>query len=102
VSGELQRIAELEARVVELEAIVVELRGVIVELRAQIDRNSSNSSKPPSTDSDVERLLRQARKQSQRTVTGRKPGKQAGGKGFSLRQRAERAGTETGCHRACR
>jgi transposase len=77
-------VVELRATVVELRAQVAELTATIVELRAQLDRNSSNSSKPPSTDSDVDRLMRQARKQSQRSVSGRRPGKQPGGKGFSL------------------
>lgn len=79
VSAEQQRIAELEAKVAELEA-------VIAELRALLNRNSSNSSMPPSSDTAAERALRQARKQSQRSKTGRKPGKQPGSPGSTLRQ----------------
>ena len=79
VSAEQQRIAELEAKVAELET-------VIAELRALLNRNSSNSSKPPSSDTATERALRQARKQSQRTKTGRTPGKQPGSPGSTLRQ----------------
>jgi len=58
----------------------------VAELRALLNRNSSNSSKPPSSDTATERALRQARKQSQRTKTGRKPGKQPGSPGSTLRQ----------------
>jgi len=79
VGVEQQRIAELEAKVAELEAVVA-------ELRALLNRNSSNSSKPPSSDSASERAMRQARKQSQRAKTGRKPGKQPGSPGSTLRQ----------------
>ena len=67
MSAEQQRIAELEAKVAELEA-------VIAELRELFNRNSSNSSMPPSSDSATERALRQARKQSQRPKTGRETG----------------------------
>ena len=79
MSAEQQRIAELEVKVAELEALVA-------ELRALLNRNSSNSSMPPSSDTASERALRQARKQSQRTKTGRKPGKQPGSPGSTLRQ----------------
>lgn len=75
-----------QRRIVELEAKVAELEAIIAELRALLNRNSSNSSMPPSADNATERALRQARKQSQRTKTGRKPGKQPGSPGSTLRQ----------------
>lgn len=59
---------------------------LVVELRALLGGNSSNSSKPPSSDSALERKLRRARKQSRRGKTGRKPGKQPGAPGSTLRQ----------------
>ena len=48
VTAEQQRIAELEAE-------VPELRALVAELRASINRNSSNSSMPPSSDTATER-----------------------------------------------
>jgi transposase len=93
VDAAQQRIAELEAEnadlkamVAELRAEVAELKSVVADLRELLNRNSSNSSLPPSSDSATERALRQARKQSQRAKTGRKPGKQPGTPGSTLRQ----------------
>lgn len=57
-----QRISELEAanaaakaRIVELERKVDDLMKVVLNLKEQLDRNSSNSSKPPSSDSPSQR-----------------------------------------------
>lgn len=86
VGTERQRIAELEAEVTELRAENAELRAELEEIRSLLNRNSSNSSKPPSSDSATERALRLARKQSQRGKSGRKPGKQPGSPGSTLRQ----------------
>ena len=93
VGTERQRIADLEAEVAVLRAMNAELRAVNVQLRAELEeirsllnRNSSNSSKPPSSDNATERAVRQARKQSQRSKSGRKPGKQPGSPGATLRQ----------------
>ena len=61
------------------------LRDELAELRVLLNRNSSNSSLPPSSDTATERALRNARKQSSRTRSGRKPGKQPGAPGSTLR-----------------
>lgn len=43
------RCIELEARIAELERIVAEQQKLIAELKERLDTNSTNSSKPPST-----------------------------------------------------
>jgi len=43
------RCVELEARIAELEKLVVELRVVVAELAERLNKDSSNSSKPPSS-----------------------------------------------------
>lgn len=45
-----RRIAELEALVVEQEARIAKLEALVAELTERLNKNSSNSSKPPSTD----------------------------------------------------
>jgi len=65
---------ELEARIAELEALVVELRG-------RLDQNSSNSSKPPSSDGYSKPS---PKKRSLRRSSGRKQGGQRGHEGAHL------------------
>jgi transposase len=78
-----QRIAELEAenaaakaRIADLELKVGELTKLVLTLKEQLDRNSSNSSKPPSSDSPNQRAERRGK-----GGTGRKPGGQSGHSG---------------------
>lgn len=78
--------ADLKAMNAELQALVAQLQAQVEDLKAVINRNSSNSSMPPSSDNAAERALRQARKQSPRQKTGRKAGKQPGAPGSTLRQ----------------
>ena len=60
-----------------LAATISELQETIKELRRQLDQNSQNSSKPPSSDE-----YHKPSPKSQRTKTGRKPGGQKGHPGF--------------------
>lgn len=62
---------KLQKRVDELEALVLELKAKIEELTARLNQNSSNSSKPPSSDAPW-------RKPPDKNSTGRKPGGQPG------------------------
>jgi transposase len=75
------RVAELEARNAELERENGELRAENAELKQRLAQNSRNSSKPPSSDGPEQTLP----PRSLRRKTGRKPGKQPGAPGFSLR-----------------
>lgn len=97
---------ELEAKVAALEGlnerllVMVELlQAQVEELRAQIGKNSSNSSKPPSSDG-----LSKPAPRSLRGRSGRKPGGQKGHPGSALMQvddpkRTERH--EPVCCRGC-
>ena len=85
-----QRIAELERDVADLKTVVkalladnerlraenAQLRAEVDDLRARLGQNSSNSSKPPSSDSPSDRQTRPGRPPS-----GRKRGGQPGHKG---------------------
>jgi len=67
-------IAELEATNAALQAELAAVRAEIADLRARLGLDSSNSSRPPSTDSPFKRPPPQP-------PTGRKPGGQPGHKG---------------------
>lgn len=75
LSAQAEQIAALRRQNQELEALVV-------ALRAQLGRDSSNSSRPPSSDSPF--VKKPAPKRSSRTRSGRKPGKQPGSEGSTL------------------
>ena len=62
-----------------LTSTIAELQETIKELRRQLDQNSQNSSKPPSSDG-----YRKPSPRSQRTKTGRKPGGQKGHQGSNM------------------
>ena len=64
--------------VLALTAKVSELAAKVAELEAKLNQNSSNSSKPPSSDPPW------MRPQTKRTKTGKKPGGQPGHKGHGL------------------
>jgi transposase len=70
-----QRIADLEARNAELERKVEELTRLVLSLQEQLNRNSSNSSKPPSSDSPDQKVERRGK------GTGGKRGGQPGHSG---------------------
>jgi transposase len=67
--------AQLRKRVDELEAYVTELRALVRDLQQQVNRNSSNSSIPPSANP------LNAPKPPPKPPSGRKPGGQIGHKG---------------------
>lgn len=67
---------QLAAENTELKCLVGELLGRIAELERQLAADSSNSSRPPS--SDAPWIKKPAKKRSSRTKSGRKPGKQPG------------------------
>ena len=77
--------AALRARVVELTELLVTLEGKIADLEKLVGRNSSNSGKPPSTDSGADKSERpQNRSRAERNKLGRSQGKQPGVPGATL------------------
>jgi transposase len=72
-----QRLAEMEAKDAEIESLKTE----VAALRERLGQNSSNSSRPPSSDSP------QASRRSRRELSGKKQGAQVGhqGHGRSLK-----------------
>lgn len=70
------QVAELSARNAELERIVGEQADRIAELEKRLSADSSNSSRPPS--SDAPWAKQPAKQRSSRGRSGRKPGKQPG------------------------
>ena len=77
----IELVVQLVAEVESLSVRVAALEAEIAALRAKLGTNSSNSSKPPSSDGpDVK-----PRPRSQRAATGRKSGGQPGHEGHTLR-----------------
>jgi transposase len=84
-------VAELEAQLAgrdaRLEVAVAQARLAVLaqagELRRQLGKDSSTSSKPPSSDSPYQKKLKD---RSLRRRSGRKPGKQPGAPSSTLRQ----------------
>ena len=72
--------AALRETIEDLQAIVRGLRAEVAELRRRLDQDSSNSSKPPSTDSPFAKPA----SKSLRRRSGRKPGGQPGHPGSTL------------------
>jgi transposase len=82
LSNEMLRglLAQRDSQIAELTAAVVALTSQVEGLRRQLGKDSSNSSKPPGSDS---LFAKPAPKRSSRSKSGRKPGKQAGAVGIS-------------------
>ena len=72
-----------DATIKSLTELVEQLAVRVAELERQRGKESSNSSKPPSSDTPFEKP---APKRSSRTRSGRRPGKQDGTPGSTLRQ----------------
>ncbi|UQX10563.1 DUF6444 domain-containing protein [Candidatus Mycobacterium methanotrophicum] len=72
--------AELRSENAELRRMVAVLSERVAELERRLGVDSSNSSRPPSSDAPWNKP---ARKRSSRTRSGRKPGKQPGAPGIS-------------------
>jgi transposase len=83
-SGSLEALVEqLLARVAELETALAQRDARIVELERRVAADSSNSSRPPSSDAPWEK--KPAKKRSSRGRSGRLPGKQPGASSRSRR-----------------
>ncbi len=79
---ELVELVAAQAELIKsLTAQVQALQAEVAELKRRLGADSSNSSRPPSTDSVFSKKPAKAR--SSRKVTGRKPGKQPGDPGVS-------------------
>lgn len=72
----LGRVRELESIVVQQKHVIAEQADRIVELQRRLGRDSSTSSRPPSSDAPWDK--QPAKKRSSRSRSGRKPGKQPG------------------------
>jgi transposase len=99
-----QEVAELRQQLAARDATILELRQEVAELRRQLGKDSSNSSKPPSSDG-FKKKPRIAG--SLRGISGKKSGGQAGHKGDTLRQvekpdKIERHDAEACAHCAAR
>src|SRR5487761_899604 len=88
------RVVAQDARIVELERQVAEALAVIAEFRARLGKDSSNSSRPPSSDGyakpsvEAKKGRKGKKDRSLRKRSGRKPGGQDGHEGAHL-QRVE-------------
>jgi transposase len=79
--AEVVQLRAENARIGELMAVIARLTERIAELERELAADSSNSSRPPS--SDAPWAKKPAKKRSSRTRSGRKPGKQPGALGSS-------------------
>ena len=79
LAGRDAEIAALRVRVAQAEGLVAGLREQVAELAARVGQNSSNSSKPPSSDG-----LGKPAPKSLRQKTGRRPGRPKGQPGATM------------------
>ena len=95
--------AALRARVAELNQQVTLLVGKVAELEKLLGRNSSNSSKPPSSDAGSDKSNRSENaNRAARRAMGRRQGKQRGAPGFTLAQVGDPDVVGTHSPRRCR
>jgi transposase len=83
--GERPSYDELTALVASQATVITALQAEVAELKRQLGQNSSNSSKPPSSDSPFTKPA----PKSLRRRSGRKPGGQSGHPGSTLAQVAD-------------
>jgi transposase len=89
IAGLRSQVAATDVQIVELRSQVVVLGDRVAQLERQAGRDSSNSSKPPSSDSPYTKRPRTPKDRSLRARSGRKPGKQPGDPGATLAQVAD-------------
>lgn len=87
VASRDELVARLEAKAAQRDELVARLEGEMAELRRRLGQDSSNSSRPPSSDSPYRRPPPKASGMPNDPDTPkRKPGKQKGAKGHNRRQ----------------
>jgi transposase len=79
-------LAARDARIAQLGSQVVVLADRVAQLEQRAGRDSSNSNRPPSSDSPYTKTPRKPRDRSLRGRSGRKPGRQPGAPGATLAQ----------------
>ena len=77
------QLAERDRQLAERDALIAKLERRVVELEELLGANSSNSGKPPSSDTPAERAERRKTTSRHRKRSGRKRGGQPGHKGHS-------------------
>jgi len=86
IAGLRSQVAVTDAQIVELRSQVAVLGERVAQLERQAGRDSSNSNRPPSSDSPDTKTPRKPKGRSLRGRSGRKPGKQPGDPGTTLAQ----------------
>ena len=86
IAGLRSQVAVTDARIVELRSQVAVLAERVAQLERQAGRDSSNSNRPPSSDSPSAKKPRTVTDRSLRGRSGRRPGKQPGEPGVTLAQ----------------
>src|SRR6266540_3248128 len=85
--GELRAaLAAKDAQIAQLQSQVAVLGDRVAQLERRAGRDSSNSNRPPSSDSPYTKKTRKPKDRSLRGRSGRKPGKQPGEPGAALSQ----------------
>ena len=92
-------LAAKDAEIAALVARVTQLEGLVAALQARLGRDSSNSGKPPSSDSPF--IKKPAAKRSVRTRSGKPQGKQPGAPSATLRLIADPDDTITHIPSVC-
>ena len=99
IAEQRKQIQELTELVSELRKTIVDLQEANKELRERLNKNSGNSSKPPSTDGFKKPVNKN---RSLRKKSGKKPGGQIGHTGSNLSVLSEPNHVEEHCHSDCK